>query len=42
MISKGWLPSTSTVGQVCFGVEIVSTSGKPVTFGFPRFSVSSG
>ncbi len=29
IISKGWIPSSSTVGQIDFGVELVSTSSAP-------------
>ena len=41
-ISKGWLPANSTLGQICFGVEIVSTSGADATFQFTDFSIASG
>jgi hypothetical protein len=41
LIGQGRVPSNSTLGQVCFGVEIVSTDGRPATFRFTDFSVSS-
>jgi len=31
----------STLGQIGFGVEIVSTDGKPATFQFTDFSITS-
>lgn len=40
LISKGWIPSDSTLSQVDYGVEIVATNG-PETFSFSDFSVST-
>lgn len=40
-MSKGWLPSNSTLGQIDLGVEIVSTNGKPATFKFTDFSITA-
>jgi hypothetical protein len=40
-IAQGWLPANSTLGQVDFGVEIVSTGGAPATFQFTDFSITS-
>ena len=40
-ISKGWLPASSTLGQICFGVEIVATNGTSATFQFTDFSITS-
>jgi Glycosyl hydrolase family 12 len=40
-ISKGWLPANSTLGQICFGVEIVATNGGNATFQFTDFSIAS-
>jgi hypothetical protein len=34
------VPANSTLGQICFGVEVVSTDGKPATFRFTNFSVT--
>ena len=41
LISGGRLPASSTVGQVDYGVEIVSTDGKPARWDFTNFNVSS-
>jgi hypothetical protein len=40
LIKNGRVPANSTLGQICFGVEIVSTGGKPATFRFTDFSVT--
>jgi hypothetical protein len=40
-MSQGWLPSNSTLGQIDFGVEIVSTNGADATFKFTDFSITS-
>jgi hypothetical protein len=41
LISQGYEPSGSTLNQVAYGAQIVSTDGTPETFGFSNFSVSS-
>jgi Glycosyl hydrolase family 12 len=41
LIAKGWIPADSTLGQICYGVELVSTNGVPATFSFNNFSISS-
>jgi Glycosyl hydrolase family 12 len=41
LISNGYEPADSTLNQVAYGAEIVSTNGAPETFGFSNFSVSS-
>jgi hypothetical protein len=41
IISKGWISSSSTLGQICYGVELVSTNSAPATFNFTDFSVST-
>lgn len=41
LLRKGWEPAGSTLVQVDYGVEIVSTNSAPQTFGFSDFSVSS-
>jgi hypothetical protein len=41
LVRHGYLPHGSTVGQIDFGYEIVSTKGKPHTFKIDRFSVTS-
>ena len=40
LMSKGWLPGNSTLGQIDYGVEIVSTDGRPATFSFTDFSIT--
>ena len=40
LMSQGWLSSKSTVGQIDFGVEIVSTGGRDATFNFTDFSIT--
>jgi hypothetical protein len=40
LVENGRVPADSTLGQICFGVEIVSTDGKPATFGVTDFSVT--
>ena len=41
LISQGYEPTGSTLNQVAFGAQIVSTNATPETFGFNNFSVSS-
>jgi hypothetical protein len=41
LINNGYEPASSTLNQVAYGAEIVSTNGAPETFGFNNFSVSS-
>ena len=41
LVSHGRVPTSSTLGQVCFGVEVVSTDAKPATFRFTDFSLTS-
>ena len=41
VIGKGWIPSDSTLSQVCYGAELVSTNGVPATFSFSNYSVSA-
>lgn len=41
IMSQGWIPGNSTLGQVDYGVELVSTNGVPATFSFSNFSVSA-
>ncbi len=40
-MSQGWLAADSTVGQIDFGVEIVSTNGTDTTFQFTDFSITT-
>jgi hypothetical protein len=39
MISKGWLPSSSTLYQICNGVELVSTNSRSEKFAINSFSI---
>jgi Glycosyl hydrolase family 12 len=41
LMSKGWITSTATLGQVDYGAELVSTNGVPGTFTFSGFSVNA-
>jgi hypothetical protein len=40
-IAKGWLSSKSTLNQICFGVEIVSTDDGEATFRVTDFSIDA-
>jgi hypothetical protein len=40
-VSSGWLPADTTLGQIDFGVEIVSTGGASATFRFNDFSITA-
>jgi hypothetical protein len=40
-MAQGWLPSNSTLGQIDFGVEIVSTNGAAATFQSTDFSITT-
>lgn len=39
VISKGWLQSSARLYQICHGVELVSTNGKPEKFAINNFSI---
>lgn len=41
MTAQGWITTSATLDQVCFGVEIVSTGGRDATFTFTDFSIST-
>lgn len=41
IMSKGWLSGSATLGQVDYGVELVSTNGAPATFTISNFSVNA-
>lgn len=41
LVSRGRISSSSTLGQICYGVEVVSTDGKPATFTVSDFSIST-
>jgi hypothetical protein len=38
-ISKGWMLRSSTLYQICNGVELVSTNGKPEKFAINNFAI---
>jgi hypothetical protein len=40
-IARGWLPADSTLNQVCFGVEMVSTDDQDATFKVTAFSIDA-
>src|SRR6185436_5891279 len=40
-IARGWLSSTSTVNQICFGVEMVSTDDADARFEVSAFSIDA-
>ena len=40
VISKGWMPKSSTLYQICNGVELVSTDSKPEKFTINDFSIN--
>jgi hypothetical protein len=42
LLAQGRIPAGSTLGQICFGVEVVSTNGQPMTFNFTDFSLTDG
>ena len=41
IMAKGWIPANSTLGQVDYGAELVSTNGRPATFSFSNFAVTT-
>jgi hypothetical protein len=41
IIAKGWIPSTSTLGAIDYGVELVSTDGTDATFVVNDFSLTT-
>jgi Glycosyl hydrolase family 12 len=41
LVAHGRVSASATLGQVGFGAEIVSTDGKPATFRFTDFSLTS-
>ncbi len=40
-IGKGWFPGKSTLNQICFGVEFVSTDDTEATFAVSAFSIDA-
>jgi hypothetical protein len=41
IISKGWIPASSTLGAIDYGIELVSTDGADATFEVNDFSLTS-
>jgi hypothetical protein len=41
VISKGWIPTTSTLGAIDYGVELVSTNAMDATFAVTGFSLTT-
>jgi hypothetical protein len=41
IIQQGWIPASSTLGQIDYGAELVSTGGSPATFTFNNFSIGT-
>jgi hypothetical protein len=41
LMKQGWIPGNTTLGQVDYGPELVSTNGVPATFTFSNFSVDA-
>jgi hypothetical protein len=41
IIAKGWIPSTSTLGAIDYGIELVSTNGADATFEVNSFSLTT-
>lgn len=39
--AKGWLPDKSTLSQICFGIEVVSTDDVDATFRLTAFSIDA-
>ena len=40
VISRGWMPRSSTLYQICHGVELVSTNSRPEKFTINNFAVN--
>jgi hypothetical protein len=41
MTTKAWIPTTSTIGQIDYGVELCSTNNQPATFQVNNFSLTA-
>jgi hypothetical protein len=41
LMAKSWIPANTTLGQVDYGAELVSTNGVPATFTYSGFSVNA-
>ena len=40
LLAQGRIPSNSTLGQICFGVEVVDTGGAPAEWHLTSFSIT--
>jgi len=40
-VTKGWLPATSTMGQLSFGIEVCSTNGQNATWNISNYSITA-
>src|SRR5579862_5385794 len=40
VISRGWMPRSSTLYQICHGVELVSTNSRPEKFTISNFAIN--
>ncbi|HTA89620.1 MAG TPA: hypothetical protein VK745_08590, partial [Polyangiaceae bacterium] len=40
-VTNGWLPASSTVNQLSFGIEICSTNGQDATWSFNNYSITA-
>jgi hypothetical protein len=40
VISRGWIPRSSTLYQICHGVELVSTNSRPERFTINNFAIN--
>jgi len=41
LMDKGWIPGNSTLSEICYGVEVVNTTGAQETFNVTNFSVDA-
>jgi len=40
-MAQGWISGESTLSQICFGVEVVSTDDTDATFQMSAFSIDT-
>ena len=40
-VAHGWLPATSTVDQLSFGIEVCSTNGQDATWTVSNYSLTA-
>jgi Glycosyl hydrolase family 12 len=41
IMARGWIPANSTLSQIDYGVELISTNNAPARFTFSNFSVTT-